>query len=73
MQHTTFDDLLNGKTTVREKLLHDAETTEIEREDFRNAFNALKDCIGIYFSNLYVVTSNFDCNFYRVFFSWWYK
>ena len=43
----TFDDLLNGKATAREKLLYDAETTETERKDFRNALNALKDCIGI--------------------------
>lgn len=42
----TFDDLLNGKATAREKLLYDAETTEAERKDFRNALNALKDCIG---------------------------
>jgi hypothetical protein len=44
----TFDDLLNGKATAREKLLYDAETTETERKDFRNALNALKDCIGIF-------------------------
>lgn len=42
----TFDDLLNGKATAREKLLYDAETNEVERRDFRNALNALKDCIG---------------------------
>ncbi|CAF3350264.1 unnamed protein product [Rotaria sp. Silwood1] len=46
----TFDDLLNGKATIREKLLYDAETTEAERKDFRNALNALKDCID-YFSH----------------------
>ena len=46
----TFDDLLNGKATAREKLLYDAETTEVERKDFRNALNALKDCIGMDFS-----------------------
>jgi hypothetical protein len=45
----TFDDLLNGKATIREKLLYDAETTDNERRDFRNAFNALKDAIGTYF------------------------
>jgi hypothetical protein len=45
----TFDDLLNGKATAREKLLYDAETTEAERKDFRNALNALKDCMGISF------------------------
>ncbi len=49
VQRMTFDDLLNGKATAREKLLYDAETTETERKDFRNALNALKDCIGIYF------------------------
>lgn len=49
VQRMTFDDLLNGKATAREKLLYDAETTEIERKDFRNALNALKDCIGIEF------------------------
>ena len=42
----TFDDVLNGKATAREKLLYDAETNEVERRDFRNALNALKDCIG---------------------------
>ena len=42
----TFDDLLNGRATAREKLLYDAETNEVERRDFRNALNALKDCIG---------------------------
>ncbi len=47
VQRMTFDDLLNGKATAREKLLYDAETTESERKDFRNALNALKDCIGI--------------------------
>ncbi|CAF3283429.1 unnamed protein product [Rotaria socialis] len=46
----TFDDLLNGKATAREKLLYDAETTEAERKDFRSALNALKDCID-YFSH----------------------
>jgi hypothetical protein len=45
----TFDDLLNGKATIREKLLYDADTTDTERRDFRNAFNALKDAIGTYF------------------------
>ncbi|CAF0893253.1 unnamed protein product [Rotaria sordida] len=49
-QRMTFDDLLNGKATIREKLLYDAETTEAERKDFRNALNALKDCID-YFSH----------------------
>jgi len=43
----TFDDLLNGKAIAREKLLYDAETSEIERRDFRNALNALKDCISM--------------------------
>lgn len=42
----TIDDLLYGKATVREKILYDAETTEAERKDFRNALNALKDCFG---------------------------
>lgn len=42
----TFEDLLNGKATAREKLLYDAETNEVERRDFRNALNALKDCMG---------------------------
>jgi hypothetical protein len=45
----TFDDLLNGKSTAREKLLYDAETTETERKDFCNALNALRDCMGKYF------------------------
>ncbi|CAF3956881.1 unnamed protein product [Rotaria sp. Silwood2] len=49
-QRMTFDDLLNGKATIREKLLYDADTTEAERKDFRNALNALKDCID-YFSH----------------------
>jgi len=58
----TFDDLLNGKATAREKLLYDAETTESERKDFRNALNALKDCIGIYlffFSNNIILKNEF--------------
>ena len=42
----TFDDLLNGKAAIREKLLYDAGTNEAERRDFRGALNALKDCIG---------------------------
>ncbi|CAF3530500.1 unnamed protein product [Adineta steineri] len=48
VQRTTFDDLLNGKATAREKLLYDAETTEAERKDFRNAFSALKDCLDYF-------------------------
>ncbi|CAF0811664.1 unnamed protein product [Adineta ricciae] len=48
VQRMTFDDLLNGKAAVREKLLYDAGTTEIERKDFRNAFNALKDCLDYF-------------------------
>lgn len=45
-QRITFDELLNSKVTVREQILYDAGTTEPERTDFRNALNALKDCIG---------------------------
>ncbi|CAF1546441.1 unnamed protein product, partial [Adineta ricciae] len=49
-QRITFDDLLNSKVTVREQILYDAGTIEPERTDFRNALNALKDCID-YFSH----------------------
>jgi hypothetical protein len=66
----TFDDLLNGKATAREKILYDAETTEAERKDFRNALNALKDCIGIDNSNTIIRKMYFG---FRLFFSWWYK
>jgi len=60
----TFDDLLNGKATAREKLLYDAETTEAERKDFRNALNALKDCMGIYFfPNKSILKMNFGVFF----------
>lgn len=50
VERVTFDDLLNGKAAVREKLLYDAGTNEAERRDFRGALNALKDCID-YFSH----------------------
>jgi len=60
----TFDDLLNGKATTREKLLYDAETTETERKDFRNALNALKDFMGIsFFSNKIILKMNFGVFF----------
>ncbi|UJR22876.1 hypothetical protein I4U23_025905 [Adineta vaga] len=49
-QRITFDGLLNSKVTVREQILYDAGTIETERTDFRNALNALKDCID-YFSH----------------------
>jgi hypothetical protein len=66
----TFDDLLNGKATAREKLLYDAETTETERKDFRNALNALKDCMGTV--NL-CEKKEFYFVFNRFLFSWWYE
>ncbi len=68
----TFDDLLNGKATAREKLLYDAETTETERKDFRNALNALKDCIGTVSVTGYLPRRT-RCLFFRLFFSWWYQ
>lgn len=61
----TFDDLLNGRATAREKLLYDAETNEVERRDFRNALNALKDCIGKnYLTCNRLVTWNFSSEYF---------
>ncbi|UJR26061.1 hypothetical protein I4U23_007407 [Adineta vaga] len=48
VKRMTFDDLFNGKATIREKSLYDAGTTEAERKDFRNAFSALKDCFDYF-------------------------
>ncbi|CAF0977947.1 unnamed protein product, partial [Didymodactylos carnosus] len=45
---TIFEDLFDDSS--REKLLYDAQTTETERNDFKSALQALKDCIE-YFSH----------------------
>lgn len=67
----TFDDLLNEKATVREKLLYDAGTTEVERKDFRNAFNALKDCLGMSYQVEFICHTYIACIRNRLFSSWW--
>jgi len=64
----TFDDLLNGKATIREKLLYDADTTDTERRDFRNAFNALKDAIGTFFLLMYLNIREFHFVYLQIIF-----